>query len=207
MGSRWKSSPAASALPGPTGDSPPSLQHAKKLDLSFSRQLLPPPLLRQTSQDRAGEAEFDGESEAVLDAAEFELPVTRALPLPPVLGQTGPPTRAASSSTRANQLVIAPFELSRIMTRNRRSSERPVASTSSMPPRFSRPSGSSASDSGDLSDGDPPGYVPPAPAVALSRSTSEGGSKDKGKRTFEELEDITFSNPKQFTSMAVTIAG
>ena len=106
------------------------------------------------------------------------------------------------------------------MTRNRRSSEacEPVASTSAARVgNAASGSEGSDSDSGGISDGDPPGYVAPAVAVAgppavvvagsMSRSAStESGTKDKGKRTYEELEEITFSNPKQFTSMAFDIA-
>lgn len=204
MGPQRKSSTAASstsasASPAPTGDSPTSVQRASTLESPAVRQLLPPPLSRQPSQDQSA-----GEGDAL-----FELPVTRPPPIPPVLGQTGPPVRAASSSNRVAQLVLAPFEQSRIMTRNRRSSERPpaapVASTSTLPARKNR-SVSSASESGGLSDGDPPGYGPVEPVAALSRTVSQSGAKDKVKRTYEELEDIVFSNPKQFSSMAFAIA-
>ncbi|GAA5826400.1 hypothetical protein JCM5353_008857 [Sporobolomyces roseus] len=90
----------------------------------------------------------------------------------------------------------------------------------------------SDSDDGAISDGDPPFYagsLPPSnvgtPSVLTgfpTRPTSNqdsiagmtGGAanlqaqppKSKGKRSFEELEDIVFSNPKSFATLAFAIA-
>ena len=58
-----------------------------------------------------------------------------------------------------------------------------------------------ASPSGsDLSDGDPPGYGPVLQPNSIPRNP------DLKRRSFEELEDITCSNPKNFASMAFEIA-
>lgn len=98
----------------------------------------------------------------------------------------------------------------------------------------------SDTDSGAISDGDPPGYsggTPPPPLLApppalpnqqqdrsetasasesvaggsasgtpTTNGTGTGKSKTAFKRAFEELEDIVFSNPKSFVTMASTIA-
>lgn len=63
--------------------------------------------------------------------------------------------------------------------------------------RSSSPSGS------DISDGDPPGYVPPPSAAsALGRELQP----EEVIREFAELEEVTFSNPQSFSSMAFAIA-
>ncbi|KAG0655715.1 hypothetical protein C6P46_000749 [Rhodotorula mucilaginosa] len=82
------------------------------------------------------------------------------------------------------------------------------------------------SDSGSESDGDPPGFVgqaPPPPIaprpVLPKRESSSGGGSNSSSggplvpkqqqqpaRSFEELEDITFSSPRSFLAMAFQIA-
>lgn len=90
------------------------------------------------------------------------------------------------------------------------SSERPQR-TSARTVEFvpSSPTGSS------VSDGDPPGYIPPFELVASGgyRPSSETPSTsvsdsaaNANKRNYEELEEITFANPKSFHSMAFAIA-
>jgi len=90
----------------------------------------------------------------------------------------------------------------------------------------------SDSEDGGISDGDPPffaGSLPPStvgtpsvlagfPARPTTNQDSIAGitggapnplaqpSKSKGKRSFEELEDIVFSNPKSFATLAFAIA-
>lgn len=59
----------------------------------------------------------------------------------------------------------------------------------------------SSPSSSEDSDGDPPGYVAPVEVVALPP-----GLDPAAVRSFQELEEILFSNPKSFTSMAFAIA-
>ncbi|GAA5907991.1 hypothetical protein JCM5296_000779 [Sporobolomyces johnsonii] len=81
----------------------------------------------------------------------------------------------------------------------------------------------SDSDSDGISDGDPPGYEaapqpqppppPSAPAPAARGAVGADGQqlltappRRTGKRSFEELEDIIFANPRSFATLAFAIA-
>ncbi|KAK4705973.1 hypothetical protein P7C70_g212, partial [Phenoliferia sp. Uapishka_3] len=166
----------------PVHTSPTSALPASSTRFAITRSLLPPPFSRRDSSSND----------------DFDPLTTRPVPLPPVLGQIGPAPR-----TRAAQRILAPFE-SRIMTRNRRGDEGGSGSAtkpgapSVFRTDYREASDSDGSHSGSVSDGDPPGYVAPTGIKAEVL--------DNSKRNYEELEDITFSNPNQFISMAFAIA-
>ncbi|GAA5823914.1 hypothetical protein JCM3770_000338 [Rhodotorula araucariae] len=69
------------------------------------------------------------------------------------------------------------------------------------------PMASDSGSDGEISDGDPPDYAGgPRPApIAPPPSLGAGGGAPK-KRSFDELEDIVFSNPRSFVSLAKDIA-
>lgn len=66
---------------------------------------------------------------------------------------------------------------------------------------------------GGVSDGDPPDYsggprpalIAPRPSLGSASVGGSGGSSGK-KRSFDELEDIVFSNPKSFIALCKEIA-
>lgn len=71
-------------------------------------------------------------------------------------------------------------------------------SSSTERPRYREMSSDSG---GEVSDGDPPGYV--APPLAVSNGQEQ--EVPLVERNYLELEDIIFSNPKTFTSMVFEI--
>jgi len=99
-----------------------------------------------------------------------------------------PPRPSSSKSIRRPPPAPEDAPITRNTTRR--------LSSSTERPRYREMS--SDSGGGEVSDGDPPGYVAPPPPRERELPLVE--------RYYHELEDIIFSNPKTFTSMVFEIA-